>query len=167
MQGNQYIAQDKRDCHMAKCQWRNVNAAEKFTKFSLTMPSLAAKKAKMWDIKCFSSGFSLSQWARSFDKSTYKNIQKLWIFLIRSTTYIPLYLGQINSVLSTLLHKHTKTTHYWTTCGVKWVHTYCITPPCSWLFSNDSTSPNVLCLTQCSVALHHSQTCYYCVIEQW
>jgi hypothetical protein len=41
------------------------------TRFSLTIPSLAAKKAKMWDRKCFSSGFSLFQWAKSFDRSTF------------------------------------------------------------------------------------------------
>ena len=42
------------------------------TRFSLTMPSLAAKKAKMCEMKCFSSGFRRSQWAKSLDRSTWK-----------------------------------------------------------------------------------------------
>lgn len=40
------------------------------TRFSLTIPSLAAKKAKTWEMKCFSSGFRGSQCAKSLDKST-------------------------------------------------------------------------------------------------
>jgi hypothetical protein len=35
------------------------------TKFSLTIPSEAAKKASTWVMKCFSSGFSVSQSFRS------------------------------------------------------------------------------------------------------
>lgn len=42
------------------------------TRFSLTIPSLAAKKAKMWEMKCFSSAFKRSQCAKSLDRSTLK-----------------------------------------------------------------------------------------------
>lgn len=45
------------------------------TRFSLTIPSLAAKKAKTWERKCFSSGFNWSQCAKSLDKSTWKKHQ--------------------------------------------------------------------------------------------
>lgn len=41
------------------------------TRFSLTMPSLAAKKAKTCEMKCISSGFNLSQCSKSLDKSTW------------------------------------------------------------------------------------------------
>ena len=46
------------------------------TKFSLTMPSLAAKKANTWETKCFSSSLSCSQWVRSFERSTSSAVQK-------------------------------------------------------------------------------------------
>lgn len=42
------------------------------TRFSLTIPSLAAKKARTWEMKCFSSGFKRSQCAKSLDRSTWK-----------------------------------------------------------------------------------------------
>lgn len=42
------------------------------TRFSLTMPSLAAKKARTCEMKCFSSGFKRSQCTKSLDRSTWK-----------------------------------------------------------------------------------------------
>lgn len=44
--------------------------ASERTKFSLTMPSLAAKKAKTWEMKYLSSSFRESQCWRSLDRST-------------------------------------------------------------------------------------------------
>ncbi len=44
--------------------------AASLTRFSLTMPSLAAKKARTWEMKCFSSGFKRSQCVKSLDRST-------------------------------------------------------------------------------------------------
>ena len=46
-----------------------------FTKFSLTMPSLAAKKASTCLMKCCSPGLRLSQSPRSLDKSTSSAVQ--------------------------------------------------------------------------------------------
>ena len=45
------------------------------TRFSLTMPSLAAKNASTCLMKCCSCGFSLSQSARSFERSTSSAVQ--------------------------------------------------------------------------------------------
>lgn len=46
------------------------DVGDPLTRFSLTMPSLAAKKAKMCETKCFSWCFKLSQCAKSLVKST-------------------------------------------------------------------------------------------------
>ena len=52
-----------------------TRSSPKLTKFSLTIPSLAAKKASTCEIKCFSSFFSCSQCCMSFDKSTSSAVQ--------------------------------------------------------------------------------------------
>lgn len=53
--------------HIA-CIWKH-------TKFSLTIPSLAAKKARTWEMKCCSSSFRASQWPRSLERSTSSAVQ--------------------------------------------------------------------------------------------
>lgn len=54
----------------------NLLPCSLLTRFSLTIPSLAAKKANTWDMKCFSSGFKQSQCGRSLVKSTLKKTSK-------------------------------------------------------------------------------------------
>src|ERR1700761_7361805 len=50
----------------------------KFTaRFSFTIPSLAAKKARMCDTKCFSPGLRFSQCFRSSERSISSAVQKL------------------------------------------------------------------------------------------
>lgn len=48
----------------------------KHTRFSLTIPSLAAKNAKTWEIKWRSSSFKASQWVKSLERSTSSAVQK-------------------------------------------------------------------------------------------
>ncbi|KAI5341413.1 hypothetical protein L3X38_020687 [Prunus dulcis] len=45
-------------------------------RFSKTMPSEAAKKASTWVMKCFSPGVRVSQWRRSWQRSTSSAVQK-------------------------------------------------------------------------------------------
>ena len=56
-------------------------------RFSLTMPSLAAKKARTWEIKCFSFLSSFSQSVRSLARSISSAVQK--------TAICFLYISQI------------------------------------------------------------------------
>lgn len=68
------------------------------TRFSLTMPSLAAKKARTWEMKFFSSCFNLSQCPRSLDRSTWKtqndlNMSALVCPMMRSTLNIHIVEG--------------------------------------------------------------------------
>lgn len=80
-----HLSKDKHSCsttyfisntwHWFSLSWsRNKGClrteVDRLARFSLTIPSLAAKKANTWDMKCCSSDFRLSQWDKSFDKST-------------------------------------------------------------------------------------------------
>lgn len=50
---------------------RTNGVSDVLTRFSLTMPSLAAKNANTWEMKYFSSSFRDSQCCRSLDRSTW------------------------------------------------------------------------------------------------
>lgn len=58
-----------------RCSSDRPFVTKRLTRFSLTMPSLAAKKAKTWEMKCFSLAVSASHCCTSFDRSTSSVVQ--------------------------------------------------------------------------------------------